>query len=287
MDLSQLHRLTLQVLRGFYERFRTKQTSEAQFKQDFNAGHIRNQVAFQAYRTGLWRPIQPLRQETPDFAGHSLPEDDTIAIVSILWQMVGLGILVPRTVIDTQNQFFDLTGYGGEVLGQTEATPYDPIGFKATLRQLAPNLERETLDYVDESLDSFIARHFRAAAVMLGVASENEIFSLTDLYGRTLTGNQREAFRQAMNKCRNTKERFDRIYQRLEQIRGTLPQDVQELEVWLQGTFQVIRLYRNDSGHPKGLDPPQETVYASLTMFLTYARNLSRLKEYLRGNAHP
>jgi hypothetical protein len=281
MDLAELHEMTLNVLRDRYRAYKEGRTNDGQFRQDLSSGHISDEVAHRTLGLGLWKPDQPIRADDPQHAGHEFPEEDRATVRSILWQLVGLGILIPRTMHDERNQFFDLAGYGKIVLEEGTETPYDPLGFMRRLQQEAPLLEGETIAFVQEALDCYLSRHFRASAVMLGLASENELLKLIHLYSRTKDPSEGSAFTQQMAKRRQVKEKFDYLYQRLQAERGTLPPSIRELDTWLQGMFHVIRLYRNDGGHPTSNAPTREAVYANLNLFMTYARELSQLKAHL------
>ena len=285
MDLPELHELTLQILRVRFERLREGQTNEGQFRQDLNAGQITDDVAFQSYKLGLWTPDRPLPGDEPRFAGDQFPAEDKGTVLSIIWQFVGLGVLIPRMITDERNQFFDLSKYGKQVLEEGDETPYDPLGFMKRLASDAPRLEPATFGYVQEAVDCFLGRHLRAAAVMVGLASENEILTLIELFRNGLAANLQSGFDQAINARRTLKTKFDYLYTRLNQDKNNFPAEVRELDAWLTGTFQVIRLYRNDAGHPTGTSPTRETVYSTLNLFLVYARLLSRLKEHLSSSA--
>jgi hypothetical protein len=285
MELAELHTLTLQALKEMYTAFEDGRIDEGQFLQNLNTGSVTTRVALQAVEAGLWVPAKPITAALRPAAGQMLPEEDQKSIRSIVWQLVGLGVLVPRSIHDPVNQFFELSSYGVEALREETPSPYDPFGFIRRLTSDAPHLESDTMEYIQEAVDTFLSRHFRAAAVMTGLASENEILKLIELFADTLDQGARSAFDQAIGRCRNLREKFDRLYERLNQARADLPADIRELDTWLAGTFQVIRLTRNDAGHPAGQKPSREAVYANLNLFLTYARYLSILKNHLRANA--
>ena len=116
---------------------------------------------------------------------------------------------------------------------------------------------------------------------MIGLASENEILKLIEIYGSALEAEEKEAFDREILDCRNLKQKFDVLYDRLHGDRRNLPVETRELETWLNGVFQVIRLSRNDAGHPVGVNPTSEDVFAYLVLFRRYARCLSILKGYL------
>jgi len=285
MEIDEVRELTLQALKNMQENLASSRTSEAQFLQDLNTGSVLHRVALLAADAGLWEPPQPIAEPFRGAAGQMLDPRDQSAIRGVLWQLVGTGVLTPRSMLDDMNQFFELTGYGVEVLQEQEPSPYDPMGFMRRLRSEAPNLEPDTLEYMQEAVATFLGRHYRASAVMTGLASESEILRLIELYYGTLQEPAKSRFVQRINQDRNLKQKFDRLFNQLNQDRTALPAQIRELETWLAGTFQVIRLTRNDAGHPSGQRPAREAVYANLNLFLTYARYVSTLKEHLSANA--
>jgi hypothetical protein len=63
----------------------------------------------------------------------------------------------------------------------------------------------------------------------------------------------------------------------------TLPKDVtQDLETNLDMIQSVLRLARNDAGHPTAAAPEREQVYVYLQLFVPFARQLMRLRNTLK-----
>ncbi len=237
-----------------------------------------------AVEAGLWQPPRPIDNANRPYVWQMLPEEDQGEVRAALWELVTRGILIPRAVND-DNTFFTITSHGSEVLEATEPTPYDPHNFLRRVSEDAPSLEPETLAHLSEAVTCFLHGHDRAAAVMTGLASENEVLALIELYGATLDGEPKRSFDDRMSQSRNLKQRFDVFYAGLYERRRSLPTGLREVDVWLNGVFQLVRLTRNDAGHPIGAEPAREAVYANLSLFLLYARNLSALKEHLRTTA--
>lgn len=281
MDISEIYELTSQALREMHALHKDGKLDDGQFLQNLNAGGIITRVALLAHTAELWQPREPLDVRRPEMARHLFPAEDTKSVRSVLWQFVGLGILTPRSMLDENNTFFEITQYGEQVLEEGQETAYDPLGFMKRLRRDAPRLEPDTFEFAQEAVSCFLGRHLRAAAVMTGLASENEILRLVDLYQASLNGQAQSDFESAIRGCRNLKQKFDQLYDSLDQGRSELPAEIRELDTWLQGIFQPIRLMRNDAGHPTGQEPAREEVYANLNLFTMYARRLSTLKEHL------
>jgi hypothetical protein len=284
MEISELQEMVFQALRDLDTRFGDGK-NQSQYFQELCVGSIANKVSWIAYKAGLWKPSERLHQENETYTGGLFPPSDVSNVRSIIWRLVGLGILTPRAINDDRNQFFELTIYGKQVLKDTKESPYDPLGFIKQLTLDCPNLESDTVDYIKEGLNCFLSRYLRAASVMIGLASENEILKMIEQYAKTLDANSEPAFEKSILKCQNIKQKFDILYNNLLQDKRNLPMAVRELDTWLQGVFQVIRLYRNDAGHPIGVNPSSEDIYANLVLFRTYAHYVSGLKQYLVSKA--
>lgn len=285
MEPLQLRELTVQALRAMHALFRDGRINPGQFRQDPNVANIGNRVALMAVEAGLWQAPRPIDATTRPYVWTMLPDDDREEVRAALWELVTRGILIPRSIHDEDNTFFTITRQGRDVLEATEPTPYDPHNFLRRVGEGAPMLEPETLAYLSEAVTCFLHGHNRAAAVMTGLASENEVLALIELYSRSLQGEEKRSFERGISRARNLKQKFDVLYADLYQHRGALPDGLREVDVWLNGVFQLIRLTRNDAGHPIGAEPAREAIYANLNLFLLYARNLSGVKEHLRTTA--
>lgn len=279
METSDLQDIVFQVLRDLNSRFGDGK-NKSQLIQDLSVGTIADKVAWITYKAALWKPSELPRFDNEIYIGALFPKDDVSTVRSILWRLVNVGILTPRIISDDRNQFFEFTGYGRKVIKDTKESPYDPFGFIKRLTTDCPKLESDSIAYIQEAISCFLSRYLRAASVMIGLASENEILSLIDRYSLTLCSEDKIDFEKRINSSRSIKEKFEILYNKLRQNKSDLPMGVNELDTWLQGVFQIIRLYRNDAGHPVTITFNAEDVYANLVLFRTYARYLSQLKAH-------
>ncbi len=276
----------MQALKAMHMLFREGRINPGQFRQNLNVAHIGNRVALLAVAADIWQAPQPIDDATRPYVWQMLPEEDREEVRAALWELVTRGMLFPRALNDEDNTFFALTRHGVEVLEATEATPYDPYNFLERVSESSPALESDTLAFLSEAVTCFLHGHDRAAAVMTGLASENEVLALIERYAQFPGDEERQSFEGRISQARNLKQKFDVLYVALYERRGTLPAGLKEVDVWLNGVFQLIRLTRNDAGHPVGSEPAREAIYASLNLFLLYARNVSALKEHL-ASAEP
>lgn len=285
MNIAELQHITLDIIKQLYFQYE-KDVHHPQLLTYMSAKYISDKVAYMSLKIGLWELSKPLRPEQVNvsFVGAQFPESDASSVRSILWRYVGLGILIPRTISNAENQSFEISQYGEQVLLEIKESPYDPFGFLNNLHTHSPNLQPESFNFIEEAIDCFLGRYLRASMVMLGLTSENEIYKIIELYGETLELHEKKLFNKKISDCTNIKRKFDVLYKQLDSIRKELPKEIRELDTWLNGIFQTVRMSRNDAGHPIGITHTSEDVFCHLVLFNTYARNLSKLKDYLCGN---
>ena len=81
---------------------------------------------------------------------------------------------------NTDPPFCHVTTQGRTILKQLDRDPANPDGYLAYLSGSCPTIDPVALSYIEEGLMAFNADCYRAAAVMLGAASEFLIFTLRD-----------------------------------------------------------------------------------------------------------
>jgi hypothetical protein len=135
-----------------------------------------------------------------------------------------------------------------------------------------------------EGLDCFVAGYYKAAAVMIGAASESLILELRDeVSGRLAQTNQQAPKSVADFRVKTVLDSLNRI---LDAEKSTFPKDLRESfeAVWPAFTHH-LRATRNDAGHPTSVDPVrEEAVHASLLMFPDLARLQSDLAKWVSAN---
>lgn len=98
-----------------------------------------------------------------------------------MWQCLVQGLLLFG--MDASNQtwpFYKLTEHGRRVIQQGAPQPYDPDGFLTHFKRAVPQADPTAYSYLEEAVATFNHACPRAAAVMLGCASEKIILVLID-----------------------------------------------------------------------------------------------------------
>jgi shikimate 5-dehydrogenase len=122
-----------------------------------------------------------------------------------------------------------------------------------------------------------------AASVMLGVASEAALYRLLDSFKKSIHVNPRaiEKAEKLENKI-STTDKFKVVYDEIQDKKKDLEPSLAEvIEYNLNGIFNLIRLQRNESGHPTGTRPDKDQMYANLIVFIMYCKTLYDLIKWL------
>ena len=179
--------------------------------------------------------------------------------------------------------FFHFTDLGRRALERLSRDPSNPSGYLRHLSGVTP-LNPTANSYVAEGLDCFVAGHYKAAAVMIGAASESLILELRDGVSARLAQTNQQAPKGLADL--RVKTVLDSLNRMLDAKKSALPKDLRESfeAVWPAFTHH-LRATRNDAGHPTSVDPvTEEAVHASLLMFPDLACLQGNLVKWIAAN---
>ena len=177
-----------------------------------------------------------------------------------------------------------VTEYGQKILSSGEILPYDPDGYLANLNNEISNLDPMIVMYVTESLQSFLRGLMFSSAVMLGVASERAMILLLETLTDAVIDPTKKKQLLRLQESYRIKKKFDRVKSELMAIKNKLPRKTYVLESNLDGVFNLIRMTRNDAGHPSGKIIERDYAFVNLRLFPHYCRTVYELVDFLKIN---
>lgn len=162
--------------------------------------------------------------------------------------------------------FFHVTKRGNILLARLARDPGNPEGYLRYVKSRS-SLNEISEAYLIEAIACYGNGLFKAAAVMLGAASESSILQIRDSLVRRFQECSQEVPRE-LNDWK-IKVVFDAISRCLEVERRHLNREIRDaLAATFPSFFHLIRVARNDAGHPTSIDPvTEESVLASFLMF--------------------
>jgi len=216
----------------------------------------------------------------------SCPRVLQLATIEVFCHLLHRGFIAP------EGQMFPATIEGasywrtkkGEAWARgAEPLPEDVDGYMRHLSALAPTLDTVIIQYVQEGLGSFHRGAFFSAAVMLGAASEKEIY----LLGWALVGALKDA---ASQKKLSDQLKGRSLYSLLKSISTQValckkPLDVFDgAELHLMSLFDSIRVQRNDAVHPNTANVNENSVRLSYDAFPQAIRKAEALRGWFDQN---
>jgi hypothetical protein len=121
---------------------------------------------------------------------------------------------------------------------------------------------------------------------MLGVAAERVFDGLAEAFviaNPTTT----TKLRDAVNNPRSSQNtRFQELRKALEPMRPQLPDGLAD-PLTLDAVADLLRITRNEAGHPTGNQIDQDTAYTHLQMGGAYLQKMTQLRAYFESNMGP
>ena len=220
-------------------------------------------------------------------SGVRLTEKDYARVVSIVWDLIIERVVRPGNESggDAQLPFFYVTDFGKEKI-KDHLTPYDPDGYLKRVRKDVPGVDEIIMTYLAESMHTFRIGSLLSSTITLGCASEKALLLLIVAYGDALPPPRDATFRKKTEGF-VIKRQFDEFGKMVDShLKGLLLGDLKDsLDVMLNGVFTLLRINRNEAGHPTGKCVSHEEAYASLTVFPTYLKKVYELMGWLKASA--
>lgn len=176
--------------------------------------------------------------------------------------------------------FFHITEQGRKSLATLSRDPSNPDGYLNFLSKAA-SLNPIADSYLREALACFVHDLPKAAAVMVGGASESMALELRD----AITG-RLQSLKRAPPKGIDDwrfKITLDSMYSFFDQNAGQMSRELRDsFKSYWPAFLQQIRSARNDAGHPSSVDPVTfDTVHASLLIFPELAKLTGQLLHWV------
>jgi hypothetical protein len=255
-------------------------------------------LVFQTLRGGKWNQFgellmavgmlkakaEKLDTRTAYDGRQFLSEPEKSLIMEIVWSLIVQGILIPA--LNDANQgwpFLRLTEYGQKCVQEDRILPHDPEGYLQDFYRDIPNADSTVVEYLTESLQCFIHGLYRAAAVMIGGASEQAILLLIEGYGNAIADSRaRERYETDIQKAPSIFRKYQEFERQLPEIKRQAPRQLTDnIDSQLRGIFDLIRNTRNDAGHPaSGAVVDRDIIYSHLRLFTPYYKRISDLTEW-------
>jgi len=218
--------------------------------------------------------------ERPSGSHESLGDADAELLRDVFWDLFRQGVITIG--LDRHNAdfpWFRLSYLGRQMIqGQGPYFFHDVTSYEKTIRENVAAIDDTTLLYAKEAMQAYLSGCILSATVMIGVAAEGAFEELLD----TIAAKPTHATAYApVLKERLVLRRLLRFRETIAKHANDLPASLKEgLETNLLGIAELIRNFRNDSGHPSGKVVSREQCYILLHLFVPYCKKVYELSDY-------
>lgn len=224
---------------------------------------------------------QDLRDQFPQLGQQQL--------VAELWACLAERLVFLAADCDNSFGNWDwmLTNRGRQLIDSTEDyEPRDVDRYLNILRHRIPNIDPLIATYVREALAAYSAECCLASSVMLGVASERAFQLLGEAFADWLPVTESQKFREIFDRPRQTYiSKFLEFRRRVEPLKDQLPEEFSEnMALTLDSVLNLLRITRNEAGHPTGRRVDDDEAYINLQMFGRYLKKLYDLRAFFVSN---
>jgi hypothetical protein len=211
-----------------------------------------------------------------------LHPSDNSTILEVFWDLFRQGVITLGKDMNNPGwPWFRLSRFGENIKSQSQFRFHDTSSYIAMIKSYDPDISPSGVLYLEEAAASFYADCLLSASVMLGVAAETEFLRALDV--ATSSAQWGSVF-VPVTKAPFIRGKIQKFQTALASHRKSVPHDLTEdLDTNLSMIQSVLRLARNDAGHPTGSPAPtREQVYVNLQLFGPFCRQLARLRKALK-----
>ncbi len=210
-----------------------------------------------------------------------LHKNDKALVLEVFWDLFRQGaITLGMDHVNNGWPWFRLSRFGETVLQQRPYRFHDTNSYLSMVKSAVPDLSPEAELYLEEGCAAFYADCLLASTVMLGVAAEAEFLRLVEV---ATASSKYGVYLAPVKKPKFIKEKNDLFHRGLKPYLKDLPRVCSEdFDTRILFIQSVLRIARNDAGHPSGSPPPaREQAYVNLQLFVPFARQLMKLRGVL------
>ncbi len=210
-----------------------------------------------------------------------LNSNDNDLIRDIFWDLFRQGIITLG--MNDSNEgwpWFRLSHFGEKMLKEQNIYRFhDTHSYISLVKNQVPDISDEATNYLDEAVATFYADCLLACCVMIGGAAETEFLRLVEAAKR---GPYASTFASIPDKD-PIRRKITKFHEALKKIIANLPHEaVEDLDTNFTAIQSILRIARNEAGHPTSAKVNRESVYVNLHLFIPFARQLMRLRDVLK-----
>jgi len=272
-----------------YVREALKQTSNFEFRTYANALFAQLEQA-QVEGVARFQPGQYSGGQTYQY--NAMPAELRALVSEAFFHIFHKGYIAPAAPDEALNpprlNTFNVTQRGRAWFQGKEPLPEDAEQYMKFLRERVPVLDPIIEQYVIEALTAFEREAYFASAVMLGAASEKELYLLAEAIFSALKDPKKQSKLRGLLDRRKLMELFETVRDTIHQgvTAKLIPYaDSEGSTTHLMSLYEAIRVQRNDAVHPMNAIVSEDSVRLLLQSFPYALSKSEELRAWFAG--HP
>lgn len=186
------------------------------------------------------------------------------------WELIIKGLVIPGGKGDSRFPLVSITEYGIRCYEEGKILPYDPEGLLNSLNEEIPQLDKIIKMYFEEAVDCYSRMNYLASTVMIGGALEKMVLYLIDEeFEKMLMDEVQKTSFSKIKKINKIKTKFDKFldFIKRNKIEKQFSKTLEEnLLGFLPSVVQLIRITRNEVGHPTGREIKRDEAEAYILL---------------------
>jgi hypothetical protein len=203
-------------------------------------------------------------------------------ITQTLWSLLGRGLVyIDIWQPAPENWEWQLTDLGKMAAKDEQFNPDDPERYIMRLRSNITDISNLVSMYTEEAIRCYTQGSYLASAVMLGVASEAAFIEMAEASLNWLQSSGETLTKILADPRQPYVRKFEEFRKRIEPRKADLPDElVDGMSLTFDAVLDLLRIRRNDAGHPTGKPVLREDQYISLQMFARYLQRLYQFRAF-------
>ena len=215
-------------------------------------------------------------------ADSALTKEDAETLREVFCDLFRHGILtLGKDETNNTFPFFRVTSHGVKAVRDDDTYFIsDTAVFKRRIKDEIPDIDDISLLYLKESFQAFRSGCLISSAVMLGVAAEHLFQLRLDQLENHPTHPSKFS---SVFKERFILRKIDKFKAIITKDKASFRQDVREsFDIRFLGIQSMIRIYRNESGHPTGKVIDREQAFVNLRLFIPFGKMVHYLMSHYK-----
>lgn len=211
-------------------------------------------------------------------------------LMAAVWALVARRLVyIDYSQSASSNWSIHPTTRGKAAAADSTLNPDNVPAYLTRVMQDIPDLTDIPQFYLGESLRAYASDCYSASTIMLGVAAEAVFYDVAAPFSAWLSGSAGQTLAAALGKPTLAYiQKFVEFQKRLSASKGHLPPALQQnLDLNINSVLELLRLVRNDVGHPTGIKIDRQSAFQYLVVFPGLAKRLYALKRHFDAPRSP